>query len=551
MRRNAECGAGPSRMMMLAAWIMWILIVLLAVSAEAWGRDAATLTAKGVVLVQAADNAVTTVSKAGYDQVLATANSYVTHFYNFGDSITTNDWYCGLIQNAFGYPARTNKAIAGSVVWSDGNIDDAYTTEITSGTLSTVLTGYNNFRYFGGNATALAMYERSLMAELAYLSIPDTAKVYADEMDLTGTWSTPTTYGGVDFAQASSTQGDTAECTLYGTVLYIGGTAVNSGGGTLRVTVDGANKGTVACTGAVVDTFHSNRSFAPFVFRISGLSNGPHAVVISVDVAGTCQVDWAGGNEHRGHQFGPAVYVGNALRMKDEDYTEYGVSGTLADNRAHNLIIGRVCRTLARDGLNVVLVPATDKYDPYTGVGVDHVHPNQATGHVQIANAFIGKMRGYVSPAERGREIAAEDTPDLAGINLAQGGSLRLWGSADGYRIRMDSGTEFSHGPVNGYAIKMTMLNLAGRGYVWGADGVAPVVAFEAATGKAAFKGEVATSTTLRGAALAVTTAVTGGAKDWGKLASAPTPTGEGDEYYDTVTHKKYVWDGSAWQACW
>jgi hypothetical protein len=52
-----------------------------------------------------------------------------------------------------------------------------------------------------------------------------------------------------------------------------------------------------------------------------------------------------------------------------------------------------------------------------------------------------------------------------------------------------------------------------------------------------------------RNAALA--TATVGGAKNWGKLASAPTPTGEGDEYYDTATHKKYVWDGSAWKACW
>jgi len=33
-----------------------------------------------------------------------------------------------------------------------------------------------------------------------------------------------------------------------------------------------------------------------------------------------------------------------------------------------------------------------------------------------------------------------------------------------------------------------------------------------------------------------------------GNLATAPTPFGEGDEYYDTTDHRKYYYNGSAWQ---
>jgi len=38
---------------------------------------------------------------------------------------------------------------------------------------------------------------------------------------------------------------------------------------------------------------------------------------------------------------------------------------------------------------------------------------------------------------------------------------------------------------------------------------------------------------------------------DWGNRASTPTPFGEGDSYYDTTTHKRYVYDGTSWQALW
>ncbi len=38
---------------------------------------------------------------------------------------------------------------------------------------------------------------------------------------------------------------------------------------------------------------------------------------------------------------------------------------------------------------------------------------------------------------------------------------------------------------------------------------------------------------------------------DWGAKSSVPTPFGEGDSYYNTTDHKKYVYDGTSWQALW
>jgi len=38
---------------------------------------------------------------------------------------------------------------------------------------------------------------------------------------------------------------------------------------------------------------------------------------------------------------------------------------------------------------------------------------------------------------------------------------------------------------------------------------------------------------------------------DFGNRASAPSPYGEGDSYYNTNDHKKYVYNGTAWNALW
>ncbi len=38
---------------------------------------------------------------------------------------------------------------------------------------------------------------------------------------------------------------------------------------------------------------------------------------------------------------------------------------------------------------------------------------------------------------------------------------------------------------------------------------------------------------------------------DWGNRESAPIPYGEGDSYFNTTDHKKYVYDGTSWQALW
>jgi hypothetical protein len=46
-------------------------------------------------------------------------------------------------------------------------------------------------------------------------------------------------------------------------------------------------------------------------------------------------------------------------------------------------------------------------------------------------------------------------------------------------------------------------------------------------------------------------TATVGGAKDWGKLTSAPSSPGESDTYYDTTLHNRRTWNATAWQSHW
>jgi hypothetical protein len=63
-------------------------------------------------------------------------------------------------------------------------------------------------------------------------------------------------------------------------------------------------------------------------------------------------------------------------------------------------------------------------------------------------------------------------------VNSGNGNGLRFWDASDNYKIHMGIGMpEYQFGPVSGYAIKMNMSNDAGRGWVWGSPGIAPVAA--------------------------------------------------------------------------
>jgi len=80
----------------------------------------------------------------------------------------------------------------------------------------------------------------------------------------------------------------------------------------------------------------------------------------------------------------------------------------------------------------------------------------------------------------------------------ANGNGVRFYG-ADSYKIHMGYGTEYTHGTVTSYAIKMNMSNSSDRGWVWGVSGSAPVASI-GTTGYMKINGEM-TATYFNGLA--------------------------------------------------
>jgi len=72
------------------------------------------------------------------------------------------------------------------------------------------------------------------------------------------------------------------------------------------------------------------------------------------------------------------------------------------------------------------------------------------------------------------------DLPTVTQLNLVAwtGNGIRFW-SSDTYEMSMWNSAEYQYGPVTDYAIKTSMSNNAGRGWVWWVTGSTPVFAVE------------------------------------------------------------------------
>jgi hypothetical protein len=211
-------------------------------------------------------------------------HSNIATLYTYGDSITAGSSastvskrYSNLIADSLGYNL-VNQGVSGSVLEEDGQIDNIYAQNVSTSTIATLMTGYNNHRYYGTNSTYLDTYDQALPAALAYLSIPNVNKVFGYDWNRVGTWSATTTYATTT-GYWTTTLGDSASATVNGDTIYFGATRVGTGG-SFTVNVDGTNYGTYSCSG-VTTTYTDLRRYAPFLVRIPNLQNGLHNVTVT------------------------------------------------------------------------------------------------------------------------------------------------------------------------------------------------------------------------------------------------------------------------------
>jgi hypothetical protein len=325
----------------------------------------------------------------------------------YGDSITVNvgasipaNAYAALIGTAEN-AAVNNQAISGSQITTQ--IDRVYATTIAQNAQSLILTGYNDMRNYGTNTGQQQMYTDALKASLAWLAVPESAKIRACAWNgsvcvsagagvtYTGTWVHSIAYAGLGANTAGT---GTATVSVTGSTIYLGYIKLPTIAGSFTVAVDGGSPVTV--NGNLGQTDGNGRAYGGALYRVSGLNNVAHTVVISW-VSGTVYFDWIAGLPGPYSTVGknPALYVGNCLRMTTAGYAAGGSGSYIAGSDAaviqFNAIILAAVQLLQGDGLTVTLVDAMSAYNPTTDVAVDNIHPADA-GHAKIANAFLLAM---------------------------------------------------------------------------------------------------------------------------------------------------------------
>jgi lysophospholipase L1-like esterase len=330
----------------------------------------------------------------------------------FGDSITDGynatsvpNEYPSLIAANKGLNL-TNKGLSGMRINDPAMIDNMYAEVVDNTKIYTILPGVNDARTAGTDTTLIDSFRGCLQAGLAWLAIPDAYKVKAANATKTGTWAVNTgVYGSMDYQ--SSTNGSTMSAKVKGTTAYVGHIRSIGTAGTFTVSIDGVSMGTFSTAVNTPTRQVGGGQYGAYLLRFPGLSYGEHTVTVTVTSAsGNVYIDWFGGNGFPYDPKGPAVYSGNCLRASDAYYTanpphsEAGVA-------AHNLVINDAVNSLARDGLNVVLVDVVSSQDraDYT----DGLHPNDA-GMVKLANAFLLEMSSYSKPNDKG-VLAIKSTP--------------------------------------------------------------------------------------------------------------------------------------------
>jgi hypothetical protein len=285
-----------------------------------------------------------------------------------------------------------------------------------------------SFMLLGGNDAAIVLsdsakqlvYKRALLAECAWLAIPDVNKKRADrvgDVTFTGTW-TPTTaadYWGPAFGyeypagivgKYTTASGAKAVFQVKGRSIYVSSINLKTGTGQFKLTVDGVDKGTYNCYGSYNSTGGRN-PYAPMLIRVTNLNPGvTHTVEVEkVGASGSIFFDWgAGCGELAGH---PTVYVSSIFR---------GQYVSLLVVTQFNAIIHDVFTELSDDALDVRFANAFAYFVYPADVVSDLVHPNDS-GMAHIAqgfeNAIEGTPKGYNNILQLGLGRVSGKAPGL------------------------------------------------------------------------------------------------------------------------------------------
>lgn len=418
-------------------------------------------------------------------------------FDSYGDSITIGaagttssaNGYVNLLAQARGWIA-TNHAVNGSMVADQA--DYVYVNDVDNYQQSTLMLGTNDLRFYKEDFYKMLCYERGHRALVAWLAIPhsqkliaqDLAAVAAGTLVYSGAWSDNVSVYGGDLGRYSSSVGAKVTAYVYGSVVYLATIIIDTGTSTFSVKIDGVQVGLFAnaCGGGGNIVSINGRSYMPQLLRFGDLSEDTHEVVIEVISVGVNPIyfDWAAGNLGNATKDGPNVWVLNIPRLAAAGYATYGGTdnGTVS---MYNEIIRRNVDQLSDDGLNVALVDSQSRFNNQTMLDADGIHPND-TGQAAIGGALLEPINQAAKPGSRLTRApeslivlpAGDQTPSLArrGSFLTDSGAYTITGFRDGspgrlYAVLSGGVTTFDTTSSQLFGSSADLVTAAGDATLW------------------------------------------------------------------------------------
>lgn len=309
--------------------------------------------------------------------VVDAASAPVYTLQAFGDSMTAGQtWgWPVLLTEALGW--ELNLQSCGGCKTND-MVPAIYDSVVDGFFVSTWLLGQNDSP---GSAAGQDQLQRATLAQSAWLAIPEgpaKQRAQASTVSQSGDWVPSDIYPTTGLV--SDRHGSSLTAAVPGDVVYLGLTSTLTSDYTVRVSIDGVDRGRLSPVSVYVGEHQSPESYGAR-YAVGGGSNGRHFVRVECVNPGTsgCYVDWIGGNGIAPHANLPP-YVFTAVSYSTEQPDTNGLM------EVRQQIVRNVVGQLQADGLPVHLVDIASLYNGPAlpaCVSDDLVHPNQCGNQLE------------------------------------------------------------------------------------------------------------------------------------------------------------------------
>jgi hypothetical protein len=307
---------------------------------------------------------------------------------------------------------QSNEGVGGSeIADAEADIITTNTYTISNSTVSVWLAGYNDVFWFGTNAAALADNQEAVNSLAAWLAIPTSLRVPSSNTGVYTVsnntiyygpgWSANNLLGGLAY---NNNQTNAASFYFSGSTLLIGTARLDSGAGSVTVTVGDVVSGNVlpayatnvySCVRTSLPTgpgapgaTWGTRHYSPGLIIITNLTANRHYAFFTPQTTAYTFLGWYASYATN---LLPKVVLAGTLKIAGSNYTDVNlpagyVNGSDLAANEYSQMLSNSAAILSGVGLNVEWVPVP-VLNSNTDYFYDGIHPD-VSGHQKLEAAI-------------------------------------------------------------------------------------------------------------------------------------------------------------------